>query len=141
MARRERDVKCFIPFRSPVCRSQRLYCVRGVPCAEEENGIVGAAGDSNIVGGHHIGRGSGAQEGRVQRLDVRMGGDGSEVGLGKEEFLCAGTDAFIAGGLLKPDVCVDHPAIRQKDIQRVAVIGQIADPEIGVAAGGRTAPV
>mgnify|MGYP000836479316 CR=1 FL=1 len=130
MARRGQDVKCFIPVRSPVRRGQRLDRVRGGPGTKEENGVVGAAGDGDIVGGHHIDRGSGAQKGGVQGLNVRVKGRGSEVCLGKEEFVCAGTDAFIAGGLLKPDVCVDHPAIRQKNIQGIAVIGQVADPKV-----------
>lgn len=65
-----------------------------------------------------------------QRFDIRVSGRGKLIGFRKEKFVCAGSDALERGDLLEAHIGIGRAAIRQENVERAAVSGEVADAEM-----------
>ena len=127
-----------------ILHDQRADGVVALPALQQIDRVGAAARHLQIDRRGGIGKRIRADERGIQRFDIRVSGRGKLIGFRKEKFVCAGGDALERGDLLEAHVGIGRAAIRQENIERAAVSGEVADAEMrrprrGKAAGIRDA--
>ena len=133
---------CLFPYgNESVHQDHVLNIVAPTPVLEQIDGVDVPGGNVQKERAESFIRRIDPQPGGIQGLDSQHGRHRGKIGVGVEKLIVPGHDAPERGGLLVPQVAVDHPAVAHDNVQRSAVIGQVAHAEAGRPARGWAADV